>query len=261
MSVPVPPFWRAVGASVVGTSHVKTHLPCQDRLRWELLGPQRLMVALADGAGSATYAEVGAETAVTTAANFLRQALPGEPRSRSDDDWRALLREALAAARAAVVVAAKERDVRPRELATTLLLAVCEPDVVAGAQVGDGGFVVGDAAGELTAVTRPGQSEYINETVFLTAEDALERPQLEVRRGAFTRAALFSDGLQMLAMKFPEATPHAPFFRPLLQFVEGTAAVESARRQLEAFLRSPRITERTDDDLTLLLAVRAALTS
>jgi hypothetical protein len=258
MNTAAPHLWRAVGASVVGTSHVKTNQPCQDRLRWERLGADRLLVALADGAGSAAYAEVGAEVAVQTATAVLRSALTAPGGSRSDDEWRALLREVLAAARAAVVAEAERRQVRPRELATTLLLAVCEADLVAGAQVGDGGFIIGSPTGELTAVTRPGQSEYINETVFLTAEEALERPQLAVRRGVFTRAAWFSDGLQMLALQFPEAVPHAPFFRPLFQFAETTPSVADAGRQLEAFLQSPRITQRTDDDLTLLLAVRAA---
>jgi hypothetical protein len=248
--------WRAVGASVVGTSHVKTNQPCQDRLRWELIGTERLIVALADGAGSATYAEVGAELAVNTATAVLRKALEDDRRSRSDDEWKSLLRDGLASARTAVVAEAEKRQVRPRELATTLLLAVCETEFVAGAQIGDGGFVIGDATGGLSAVTRPGQSEYINETVFLTADDALEKPQLEVRRGAFTQVALFSDGLQMLALKLPDATPHAPFFRPLLQFVEKATSIEHAGRQLAAFLQSPRITQRTDDDLTLLLAVR-----
>lgn len=248
--------WRAVGASVVGTSHVKTNQPCQDRLRWELLGHERLIVALADGAGSATYAETGAELAVNASAAFLRERLGRGSGPRSDDDWKSLLREALTAARAAVLAEAEQRQVRPRELATTLLLAVCAADFVAGAQIGDGGFVVADAAGELAAVTRPGQSEYINETVFLTADNALEIPQLEVRRGTFPQAALFSDGLQMLALKLPEAMPHAPFFRPLLHFVAQARSLDDAGRQVAAFLQSPKITQRTDDDLTLLLAVR-----
>ena len=29
---------------------------------------------------------------------------------------------------------------------------------------------------------------------------------------------MFSDGLQRLALKLPEGTPHAPFFTPLFRF-------------------------------------------
>jgi len=64
--------------------------------------------------------------------------------------------------------------------------------------------------------------------------------------------------LQMLALKIPEGTPHGPFFAPLFRF-SGTVKEDSdAKEQLESFLRSPRVSERTDDDLTLLLATFAS---
>ena len=66
--------------------------------------------------------------------------------------------------------------------------------------------------------------------------------------------AILSDGLQMLALKIPEYMPHAPFFSPLFRFVAEVTDETEAKEQLEAFLRSPRVRKRTDDDLTLLLA-------
>jgi hypothetical protein len=58
----------------------------------------------------------------------------------------------------------------------------------------------------------------------------------------------------MLALKIPEGTPHGPFFAPLFRFSGEWKEEEDAKQQLESFLRSPRVSERTDDDLTLLLA-------
>ena len=58
----------------------------------------------------------------------------------------------------------------------------------------------------------------------------------------------------MLALKMPEATPHAPFFSPLFRFMAQVADEAAAKEQLEAFRCSERVRERTDDDLTLLLA-------
>jgi hypothetical protein len=69
--------------------------------------------------------------------------------------------------------------------------------------------------------------------------------------------ALFSDGLQMLALKMPPGTPHPPFFAPLMRFVAQTRDRATAEEHLRGFLQSPRIAERADDDLTLVLAVRA----
>ena len=44
--------WRAVGASVVGTSHIKTGAPCQDSHHLEIVGAEPIVVMVAsDGAG------------------------------------------------------------------------------------------------------------------------------------------------------------------------------------------------------------------
>ncbi|MHB9009254.1 MAG: PP2C family serine/threonine-protein phosphatase [Limisphaerales bacterium] len=251
------PCWRVVSASVCGTSHVRANQPCQDRLRWELLCGGRMLAALADGAGSASYAEAGAELAVNTAIAAFRERVSAVPVDASDEEWKGVLRSVLEVARSAVVAEAAKRDVRPRELASTLGLLLISPDLAVAAQIGDGAGLVGVIDGELVTLTKPGQGEYINETTFLTADDALESPQLEVRRGRFGRAALFSDGLQLLALKMPEAQPHTPFFSPLFRFAATVPDLAAAPKQLEAFLQSPRITERTDDDLTLLLATLA----
>ena len=65
---------------------------------------------------------------------------------------------------------------------------------------------------------------------------------------------IFSDGLQMLAMKMPENRPHEPFFRPLWSFADEEMEPEQAEVEMSTFLLSPRIASRTDDDLTLVLA-------
>jgi hypothetical protein len=51
---------------------------------------------------------------------------------------------------------------------------------------------------------------------------------------------------------------HAPFFAPLFKFIAEAKDLDVANQELTGFLRSPRVCDRTDDDLTLLLA---ALTS
>ena len=56
--------WRVVGVSVVGTSHLDRAVPCQDAHRYQVLSGGELLVAVADGAGSAARAEAGASRAV-----------------------------------------------------------------------------------------------------------------------------------------------------------------------------------------------------
>jgi hypothetical protein len=71
--------------------------------------------------------------------------------------------------------------------------------------------------------------------------------------------AVMSDGLTRLALKRPTNEPHLPFFKPLFAFVEASAPSNDgaqASEALTAFLASPRVCERTDDDKALVLALR-----
>lgn len=64
---------------------------------------------------------------------------------------------------------------------------------------------------------------------------------------------MLSDGIQLLALRYADNTAHDPFFRPLFEFAGNPA---STNAELEEFLRSERVCERTDDDKTLVLAIR-----
>lgn len=253
-TVPSSP-WRVVSASVRGTSHVRANLPCQDVIRHQTGPGAWLLAALADGAGSASFAEIGAAIAAETALAAIARRLADRAPANSDEEaWRGLLRDAVVAARTAVLAEAERRTVRPRELASTLTLLAIGPELAAAAQIGDGAALGATTPDELVCLARPTSAEYLNETTFLTSDTALDTLQLNLQRGAWRQAVLFCDGLQLLALRLPEATPHGRFFQPLFRFVERSPDPAAAGAELARFLQSPRITERADDDLTLLLA-------
>jgi len=247
--------WRTAGVSVPGVSHLRTGTPCQDAHLWEQTASGILIAAVADGAGSASLADVGSACAVRAAVKasleHLSDGLPLE-----DEDWQALLAEALQAGREALTAEAAAHSGSLSDLATTLLVALATPELVAAGQVGDGAVVVRLAGPRFQAVTRPPAQEFLNETTFLTSEDVLDQAQFAVVRDHLTALALLSDGLQMLALKLPEGTPHPPFFDPLMRLVAEVNDRETAEEHLRRFFQSPRITDRTDDDLTVVLAVR-----
>lgn len=247
--------WTVLAAAVRGKGHEKTGQPCQDAVAWRVVRGV-LLAAVADGAGSARLSEVGSEAAARAALDHLEAAPELPDFGRDEAATRARLRSAFLAARDALSAAAAKRQAEPGELATTLLVCVATAEQLWAAQVGDGAVVFAGADGAWRALTRPAAGEYLNETVFLTSDGALDRLQIASGPGAVRELALFSDGLQMLALKMPEAAPHAPFFRPLFAWFGRIGEAPDAREQLEAWLRSPRVTERTEDDLTLLLARR-----
>ncbi len=247
-----PCRWRVVAASVRGTSHERTGQPGQDAHYWGILPEGVLVAAIADGAGSASLGDLGAVVAAREAVQTIagRKA----PLPQDDSGWQPLLTEVLKVAQEAVCVEAIAHEVTERELATTLILIIAVPEFVAAAQVGDGATVVADVAGSISGVTAPQTGEYINQTTFLVSPNALNTAQFTVWRGPVAHIAILSDGLQMLALKMPGGTPHEPFFSPLFRFMAQVTDEAVAEEQLQAFLRSPRVRERTDDDLTLLLA-------
>ncbi len=245
--------WHVVSASVRGTRHEKTGQPCQDAHEWRVLPGNVLVAAVADGAGSAALAEVGSIMAVKAAVEHLQDAKLHL--TEKETDLRELILAAMKSSLAALVAEADRRKRPLRDLATTLIVFVAAPSQIAAAQIGDGAVVIEEnGGGGFTALTGPGQAEYLNETTFLTSSDALDKVQFAARQASAAHVAAFSDGLQMLALKMPGGIPHPPFFTPLWRLVDATEAHESAGDPLTSFLRSPRIGERTDDDLTLLLA-------
>jgi serine/threonine protein phosphatase PrpC len=246
--------WRVTGASVAGAGHLRAGEPCQDAHQWAESVDGTLIAAVADGAGSAALGGVGARAAVGAAVEYIIRQLNDAVGPADEDRWSEILISALQAARLKIEQRAEEEKSLLRELASTLIVLAANDAIVAATQVGDGAAIVSDGTSDLIAVTRPQLGEYINETTFLVSADYLEEAQLVFRRRRAQNIAIISDGLQMLALKMPGGDPYPPFFKPLFSFIAD--ARENAPEQLAAFLRSPRITERTEDDLTLLLAAR-----
>jgi serine/threonine protein phosphatase PrpC len=68
-------MWNILAASATGTSHTKNSTPCQDAHRWTMMETGTLLIAVADGAGSAERSQAGAVCAVEVAISFLEGAL------------------------------------------------------------------------------------------------------------------------------------------------------------------------------------------
>ncbi|HJQ23818.1 MAG TPA: PP2C family serine/threonine-protein phosphatase [Blastocatellia bacterium] len=256
LGAPPTPAWHVAAASACGASHARAGMPCQDAQQVKARADGTMVIAVADGAGSASLADVGAALAVNAAVAYLDGQAGTQAWADAAPD-QGMCTEALKAACAAVEAAAACRQVAARELASTLILVVAMPRAAAAIQVGDGAVVIAAEQGQLIALTTPQSGEYINETTFLISPGAIETAQFRVYEGALTRLAVFTDGLQMLALRMPEAQPHAPFFLPLFRFAAAAHDRQAADAELAQFLASERVRARTDDDVTLVLAALA----
>ena len=246
--------WQVVSASVRGVRHEASGLPCQDACQWRMAGSDVLIAAAADGLGSAAQSEIGSAVATQAAVDQLsaNRPLPEDPYDVKA--WEIRMTEALESAMSAVKQEAERRKAAVRELATTLILVVATPRGTVAVQVGDGAVVIEDQENHLIALTAPPAGEYANETDCLVSSNVIQVAQGSFWPVAPRSIAIFTDGLQRLALQLPMAHPHPAFFSPLFRFVSEVEAHPTANDELKAFLESPRIRERADDDLTLLLA-------
>lgn len=248
-------MWRVLARSVIGTSHRRRDGECQDASfthRMTIGDDEHLILACADGAGSAAEARLGATLACEAFCRHARTALSGGARLADLDD--ATVRAWYRSVRDELVDEAAERAIRVRELACTLLTAVVSAEGGVFAQVGDGAIVVGGDAG-YEAIAWPANGEYANETTFVTG-DHFEHGFAWARRDApVAEVALFTDGLQRLALNFADQSVHAPFFAPMFEALRRVDHVDVLDDELARFLDSPAVNDRTDDDKTLVLAV------
>jgi hypothetical protein len=259
-------MWVAIGHSEVGTSHFASGAECQDYHEYfpTFLGSERaLLIGIADGAGSALAARIGAEECVR---HLLQSAARSE--KKVSDLTEEVVRAWFVGARSRMESVAAREGVALREVSCTALLAVLGETSCVFAQVGDGGWVA-EYRGECDWMTWPTHGEHANETIFLTHPALMtsvgwdqyfqfrrwERPVMNV--------AGFTDGLEALALHFAAHSVHAPFFAGMFSGLSHALPDHSDLQEfaapLIAFLQSPDVNQRTDDDKTLVIACRRKL--
>jgi hypothetical protein len=253
-----PHDWRVVAASTVGVRHAAAQEVCEDaNAHWQ--DGTGLVLVAADGAGEATRAADGARLAVRAArAEAVGLLGAGAPdRDTAEQGLRQLLLEARRALGLAAAEAPAAGPAALAELATTLTVVVAWPGLLGAVQVGDGAVVLRRENGGLELLLAPEPREYVNETTFLTSPAFPDTAQIVVGDVAdVTGIAVMTDGLHRLALDLAAGMPHPPFFDPLFAFARDGGGDPDG--ELGAFLASEAVCARTDDDKTLLLAIRHA---
>lgn len=247
--------WAVTGARQTGTSHLRRGEGCADAFAVEQ-GDGFLVLVAADGAGSARYGADGSAFAARAAARLAASALGEQP-----DDPLELIRSVFRNTLDDLLDMVEEReakDLRGADFHTTLLLAVLTDDFLAVGNVGDGWAVARDREGRVRAVAAPAKSEYSNETFFLTSSGFIEEAVYEVLPATDLDAvALLTDGSAWFAVDLDARTPSGALFDKLFAFAADTAKPDGEREeQLARFLSSDMVVRKTDDDTTLVLAVR-----
>lgn len=249
-------MWKTLAKSVQGVGHRRGSIPCQDSCLtklWSVGNEHVLILAASDGAGSAERSDIGSRIACDAIQRVIADDL---------NRWGGLTSLAIEQATRwyQYVLDDLQREattsgVGVREFACTLLVAVIGETGAAFCQIGDGAMVV-KVGDEFQHVFWPQSGEYANTTNFITAGRFENELMFEWRDGRMDEIAIFTDGLQSVALDYARRQAHDPFFSPLFKAMSDHDNSADLEGPMQAFLESPDLAERTDDDLTLILATR-----
>ena len=210
--------WKYAAASVIGTSHLaapECRIRCQDAHECGYLDGQDVLVCVAsDGAGSASHSDQGSRFACEVVVSRIRSANPEEIHSR------AFALDTLGVIQETLQTAAQETGTQFRDFACTLLVAIANRERVTSWQIGDGAIcfrIRSDA--DFRYAFWPAKGEYANVTHFVTDSKAHEELDFDTATLQVADLALFSDGLERLALDFRTGEVHSAFFRGLFPYL------------------------------------------
>jgi hypothetical protein len=249
--------WKVIGKSVKGASHVATGNECEDAVKFDVVtgdnGEEVLICCASDGAGSALYA---AEASYTVVEEVVKRMAAWLQSGKDVDE--AAVYSILEDVYDALVKQAKEVEADLNEFSCTLLGCCIGGDIAVFFQMGDGALVR-QYENSYTHIWWPDNGEYQNATSFLVDDPNFGSLKVLVVNEQVDEIAIFTDGLQMLALNYEQQQVHQPFFNalfPSLRMADTEEKIAILNRRLEEYLDSNAINSRTDDDKTLLLATR-----
>ena len=255
--------WRVAAATAAGASHLRDNTPNQDAVAHRVVDTgrqQAVVIAVADGAGSASRSDEGSRIAVAAAVDTVVRGIERKPAAAIRKHLAtSLVRDAVKRAKNEVIRYAREQSVEPRELACTLIVAVASDRLLTAAQVGDGAVVAFNIDGGLAKTLCAAHTgEYANETTFVTSRT---RPHRVASVGHadgldYDALALITDGLQNLALQMPEREAFMGFWNPMLNDLAHNEEPDAVSGRLRAFISGERVQSRTSDDVTIAIATR-----
>ena len=185
-------MWNTVQCAVQGRSHLKADIPCQDKTNIYTT-EDITVVALADGAGSASCSHFGAERITRFICKYFAEDFSSY---FEEKDGAAFKRKVINDIDTELNKLAEEIGCTVKDLASTLLVAGVCGDRYILIHIGDGviGYLKED---QLHIASQPENGEFVNTTVFTTSKDALQTMKvLKGYLGTIEGFVLMSDGTE-----------------------------------------------------------------
>lgn len=263
--------WTSGGASIVGSSHLKTETPCQDA-HLIVSANGTLIVAVSDGLGSASLSHIGAKHACTSVIHSIertfdlqrtRKLFLGGVReliwrfTRPPKNPEQMLNEAFIEAHNSLVKLAATEGNLLSAYACTLVVAVVMADSWHTLHIGDGAVVGIHSDGSVSTLSAPERGEFVNSVTPLTSTRFQRSCRYAEGQERLDGVAVFSDGIQQLCINYQTDAAFSGFFQPILSWFRGLPRDFDRTTAVAKLLDSDQIRQKSDDDLTLALALRS----
>lgn len=267
--------WQLAYASVLGNSHIKEGLPCQDA-HFIHENESNIIAVVCDGAGSCPHSEIGAEWVSNFIGTQLAYVAKTEQfiENQKDTDWKVLVYDLIKTTQLALAAFAESEKYDYKDLSCTVIAAIVTPEKLLTFHIGDGRGGYMDADGDWKSFMTPFHGAEANETVFVTSS-IWENPEIYIETNSIQASihafCLLSDGCEkasFLCNLYDEVTekysdpnlPFPPFFNPniaaLKSLSESNTPQDDVNTLWETFLTNgnTKLSYETDDK-TLVLGV------
>jgi hypothetical protein len=248
-----------LAGSSSGADHDRAAISSQDAHAAEEIDGT-LVVAVADGAGSAPLAATGSALAVSLAVRELRRLLaaPGAAAQDPQALLRVAARRTLRRFHRSLAALAHGAGLPARDFGTTLTVLLARPPWVAVYAVGDG-FVVtraGPATYDLFLAPPRGAGVPLGATTLLPVRGGLAGTRRRVARiPGLSGVAVGTDGLETLVIEFAGGRPARPAAEPFTHLFGLADDPDTNASALTRMLAGRRVGDLSTDDRTLVLAV------
>jgi hypothetical protein len=258
--------WKLIAEKSIGTSHERVGLPCQDFCDVEALNISNnqwdniVVGAIADGAGSAKYAEIGSQIAVERTLEFCKKRIKKpflrKVLSQNFSDY--LSKNSIKLVTYILKELAEESNQKScsiKDFSCTLIAFIASPDFIISLQIGDGFLVTKSSdSDDFNLLFQPEKGEYANETTFITSVNVDKHIKTDItmiKNLSFICAS--TDGLERVALNLHNGTAYNPFFQPLYDLMASSEDKVFKTSQILSFLESDKLNSRTDDDKSMIL--------
>jgi len=249
--------WSWISTSVIGTSHLKVGTRKQDAFR--CLSPEGaedyFVSVVSDGAGSTNFGGQGASISCRTISTEIASHLRLYKKLPTDEEFMSWIDRV----RDLIFLASVRKNITPRDFSATLQVVVTNGEETFSAQIGDGCSVFKELETQKWFIPKwPDHGEYASTTYFITDEFKVNC-SLNRFTTQIDSIVSFTDGIERLALDFVSQQPHDGFFNAVSRPVHNSKTLGKdfvLTSELEKFLSGDSVCSRTDDDKTLVVAVR-----